>query len=79
MLVPIKVPWDRDHSQYVLMPLIGHNTKMVSLVSVVNQPIIVLPPLVMIDKATGSSRTLGVKIGVKMVTLNLLQEILVTY
>jgi hypothetical protein len=79
MLVPIKVPWDRDHSQYVLMPLIGHNTKVVSLATVVNPPTIVLPPLVMMDPTTGSSRTHGVPVGVKRVTLDLHQEIPVTY
>jgi hypothetical protein len=65
MLVPIKVHWDKDHSQYVLVPLIGHETKVVSLAIVVNQPTIVLPPLVMMDQATESSRTLGEPVEVK--------------
>jgi hypothetical protein len=57
----------------------GHNTEVVSLALVVNQSTMPLQPLVMMLQITGSSRTLGVPVGEKMVTSDLLQEIPVTF
>jgi hypothetical protein len=76
---PTKVHWDKDHSQSASMLPTGHNTEVVSLALVVNQSTMPLQPLGMMLPVTGSLRTLGVPVGVKMVTSDLLQEIPVTF
>ena len=75
---PTRVPSDRDPSQSVLMPPTGLHTKVVS--SAPAEPALTTPsPPSVMTMAIGSSRTLGVPDGERVVSSESRMETLATF
>lgn len=77
MLIVSKLPLSMPQSQFVLMPQTGVSIVVVFLMNVVLPPLIMPSSWLVMTQMLGSSKTHGTLHGVKMVTSDLKEAILV--